>query len=35
VGPSLTAMRIPPDIAEVFRSPELQPPSGAPASAPP
>lgn len=35
VGASLAPMRFPPDIAEVFRSPELQPPSGAPASAPP
>jgi acyl-CoA thioester hydrolase len=35
VGPGLAPIRIPTDIAEVFRSAELQPPSGAPASAPP
>jgi acyl-CoA thioester hydrolase len=35
VGPNLAPMRIPPDIAEVFRSAEIQPPSGAPASVPP
>lgn len=34
VGPTLALVRIPPDIAEVFRSAEIagQPPSGAPAS---
>jgi acyl-CoA thioester hydrolase len=35
VGPGLAPMRIPQDIAEVFRSAEIQPPSGAPASVPP